>query len=189
MELAEFDIRSIPDNRTIIIYGKDGTGKTTTIERILKACNTTHVSFSKRDTFSEPLLESCIKDRQAGSMPSPNMMVVIDDVLCDIAWSWRPIRSIFLNGMCMRVGCIITMAYPIKLSPLITSNTDYLLIFNMATEGDLQQIYTLYALEDLFKTFDAFKQTKESTTCIVVALIHPHRAAYALKMHLPTINI
>lgn len=185
----DFDISTIIDNPTIVIYGKRATGKSALVEKILKACNMTYVLFEntyddRKDpypykdamvryaNYNEDVLDAFIRSH-VEKHASSNTTVVLDDVLFSKHHAnSMPIRRLFMNGRCMKMGCIISMQYPIKLCPVITSNTDYVFIFNLCS-AELKAVYAMYDISNAFEiSFEEFQRMKENSGCLVVDRKH-----------------
>lgn len=109
---------------------------------------------------------------ETGKHPSNNMFIVLDDMLHD-ASNWKKdktIKSIFFNGRHYNFLFILTMQYPLGITPELRSNIDYVFIFNEPSIKNRKKIYEDYAgclpsLDYFSNVLDACTQNHE---CMVI---------------------
>jgi len=159
------------DNPVIIVYGAETSD-------MMKNVNTPFVAFTKED-YSEILLEKCIANQKneaivaKGCKHSIGKLIILDDVFQDA----RSINSdtmlgLCVNGRCMHLGCIICLAKPLAIHPLIAYNTDYLLICPGFINDKLPEIYANHFLSEIFTSFHNFEKIVKQCahSCMVVVI-------------------
>lgn len=109
---------------------------------------------------------------ESGKAPENNMFIVLDDLLHD-AQQWKrekTIKNIFFNGRHYNLLFILTMQYPLGITPELRSNIDYVFIFNEPSVKNRKKIYEDYC--SIIPTFDHFCNILDSCTqnheCLVV---------------------
>jgi len=109
---------------------------------------------------------------ETGKHASNNLFIVLDDMLHD-AQNWKKektIKSIFFNGRHYNFLFILTMQYPLGITPELRSNIDYVFIFNEPSLKNRRKIYDDYC--GMIPTFDHFCNILDSCTqdyeCLVV---------------------
>ena len=107
-----------------------------------------------------------------GKMPSNNVFIVLDDMLHD-AQNWKKektIKNIFFNGRHYNFLFILTMQYPLGITPELRSNIDYVFIFNEPSVKNRRKIYDDYA--GMIPSFDHFCNILDACTqnheCLVI---------------------
>jgi len=107
-----------------------------------------------------------------GKLPSNNIFIVLDDMLHD-AQNWKKektIKSIFFNGRHYNILFILTMQYPLGITPELRSNIDYVFVFNEPSIKNRKKIYDDYA--GMISSFDFFCNILDSCTqnheCLVI---------------------
>jgi len=109
---------------------------------------------------------------ETGKLPSNNVFIVLDDMLHD-AQNWKKektIKSIFFNGRHFNFLFILTMQYPLGITPELRSNIDYVFIFNEPSVKNRKKIYDDYA--GMIPSFDHFCNILDACTqnheCLVI---------------------
>ena len=109
---------------------------------------------------------------ESGKAPENNMFIVLDDLLHD-AQQWKrekTIKNIFFNGRHYNLLFILTMQYPLGITPELRSNIDYVFIFNEPSVKNRKKIYEDYC--SIIPSFDHFCNILDSCTqnyeCLVV---------------------
>ena len=107
-----------------------------------------------------------------GKHPANNIFIVLDDMLHD-AQNWKKektIKSIFFNGRHYNILFILTMQYPLGITPDLRSNIDYVFVFNEPSIKNRKKIYDDYG--GMIPTFDYFCNILDSCTqnheCLVI---------------------
>jgi hypothetical protein len=114
-------------------------------------------------------------DKQArggGSNVDPRAFLILDDCLYD-AKSWineESTRFVFMNGRHIDLMTIITMQYPLGITPNLRTNVDFVFILRENILGNRRRIYENYA--GMFPTFEMFcsfmDQCTENYECLVI---------------------
>jgi hypothetical protein len=119
---------------------------------------------SKRNTDKQ--------SRGGNSMVDPRAFLILDDCLYD-AKSWineESTRFVFMNGRHIDLMTIITMQYPLGITPNLRTNVDFVFILRENILGNRRRIYENYA--GMFPTFEMFcsfmDQCTENYECLVI---------------------
>jgi len=101
----------------------------------------------------------------------PRSFLILDDCLFDPSWvKDTNIRSLFMNGRHYKMLFIITMQFPLGITPNLRTNIDYVFILRENIMSNRKRIYDHYA--GMFPTFDIFCQTLDACTenfeCLVI---------------------
>jgi len=109
---------------------------------------------------------------ETGKHPSNNLFIVLDDMLHD-AQNWKKektIKNIFFNGRHYNFLFILTMQYPLGITPELRSNIDYVFVFNEPSVKNRKKIYDDYA--GMIPSFDHFCNILDACTqnheCLVI---------------------
>lgn len=109
---------------------------------------------------------------ESGKHSSNNLFIVLDDMLHD-AQNWKKektIKSIFFNGRHYNFLFILTMQYPLGITPELRSNIDYVFIFNEPSLKNRRKIYDDYC--GMIPSFTHFCNILDACTqdheCLVV---------------------
>ena len=110
--------------------------------------------------------------RGGGSNVDPRAFLILDDCLYD-AKSWineESTRFVFMNGRHIDLMTIITMQYPLGITPNLRTNVDFVFILRENILGNRRRIYENYA--GMFPTFEMFcsfmDQCTENYECLVI---------------------
>jgi hypothetical protein len=101
----------------------------------------------------------------------PRLFFIMDDCLYDSSWTRdENIRCIFMNGRHFKIFFIITMQFPLGVTPNLRTNIDYVFILRENTINNRKRIYDNYA--GIFPNFDIFNQVMDQCTqnyeCLVI---------------------
>jgi hypothetical protein len=110
--------------------------------------------------------------RNGSSSIDPRAFLILDDCLYD-AKSWineESTRFVFMNGRHIDLMTIITMQYPLGITPNLRTNVDFVFILRENILGNRRRIYENYA--GMFPTFEMFCQFMDQCTenyeCLVI---------------------
>lgn len=97
--------------------------------------------------------------------------IVFDDLMFDTSWVKNiHVKKLFMNGRHHKLLYIVTMQYPLGISPPLRENTDYVFILRNPKISIRKKIYEHYA--GMFPTFDSFSQVMDACTedynCLVI---------------------
>jgi hypothetical protein len=112
------------------------------------------------------------KKRSGGnSHTDPRAFLILDD--CHFDGSWireESTRYIFMNGRHIDIMTIITMQYPLGITPNLRTNVDFIFILRENITANRRRIYENYA--GMFPTFEMFCQFMDQCTenfeCLVI---------------------
>lgn len=101
----------------------------------------------------------------------PRTFVIMDDCLYDNSWTNdKMMRLLFMNGRHWKVMLLITMQYPLGITPALRTNIDYVFILREPYIANRKRIYENYA--GMFPTFESFCQVMDQCTenyeCLVI---------------------
>ena len=96
--------------------------------------------------------------RGGSSSIDPRAFLILDDCLYDAkAWiNEESTRFVFMNGRHIDLMTIITMQYPLGITPNLRTNVDFVFILRENILGNRRRIYENYA--GMFPTFEMFCQ-------------------------------
>ncbi len=112
------------------------------------------------------------KGRNGGnSNIDPRAFLILDDCLYDSSWiKEESTRYMFMNGRHVDVMTIITMQYPLGITPNLRTNVDFIFILRETMIGNRKRIYENFA--GMFHSFEMFCQFMDQCTenfeCLVV---------------------
>ena len=111
------------------------------------------------------------KVRGGNSSVDPRAFLILDDCLYDNSWiNQESTRYIFMNGRHIDMMTIITMQYPLGISPNLRTNVDFIFILRENITRNRRIIYENYA--GMFPTYEMFSQFMDQCTedfnCLVI---------------------
>lgn len=111
------------------------------------------------------------KARGGSSSIDPRAFLILDDCLYDNTWiNQESTRYIFMNGRHIDMMTIITMQYPLGISPNLRTNVDFIFILRENITRNRRIIYENYA--GMFPTYEMFSQFMDQCTedynCLVI---------------------
>ena len=111
------------------------------------------------------------KARGGNSSIDPRAFLILDDCLYDNSWiNQESTRYIFMNGRHIDMMTIITMQYPLGISPNLRTNVDFIFILRENITRNRKIIYENYA--GMFPTYEMFAQFMDQCTedfnCLVI---------------------
>ena len=112
------------------------------------------------------------KSRGGNSGLDPRAFLILDDCLYDKTWiNEESTRYVFMNGRHIDMVTLITMQYPLGVSPNLRTNIDFVFILRENNISNRKRIYDNYA--GMFPTFEMFCQFMDQCTenyeCLVIA--------------------
>ena len=113
-------------------------------------------------------------DKSSGggnSNVDPRAFLILDDCLYDATWiREESTRYVFMNGRHIDLMTIITMQYPLGITPNLRTNVDFIFILRETMINNRKRIYDNYA--GMFPTFEMFCQFMDQCTenyeCLVI---------------------
>jgi hypothetical protein len=115
-----------------------------------------------------------LKQQRGNSTSSaidPRAFLILDDCLYDSSWiKEESTRYVFMNGRHVDLSTMITMQYPLGITPNLRTNVDFVFILRENILGNRRRIYENYA--GMFPTFEMFCQFMDQCTedfhCLVI---------------------
>jgi hypothetical protein len=109
--------------------------------------------------------------RGGSSSIDPRAFLILDDCLYDASWiREESTRYVFMNGRHVDLATMITMQYPLGITPNLRTNVDFVFILRENILGNRRRIYENYA--GMFPTFEMFcnfmDQCTENYECLVI---------------------
>lgn len=110
-------------------------------------------------------------NRGGSSNIDPRAFLILDDCLYDSSWiKEESTRYVFMNGRHVDLATMITMQYPLGITPNLRTNVDFVFILRENILGNRRRIYENYA--GMFPTFEMFcsfmDQCTENFECLVI---------------------
>lgn len=101
----------------------------------------------------------------------PRAFLILDDCLYDKSWiNEESTRYVFMNGRHIDMVTLITMQYPLGITPNLRTNIDFVFILRENNINNRRRIYENFA--GMFPTFEMFCQFMDQCTenyeCLVV---------------------
>jgi hypothetical protein len=120
----------------------------------------------------QKIIEKAKQRKLQGKKVDARAFIVMDDCLADKA-SWikdRPIRQLLFNGRHYEIMYILTMQFPLGISPELRGNFDYIFLLAEDFVSNQKRIHDHYA--GMFPSFESFKQVFAALTedfgCMVI---------------------
>lgn len=123
----------------------------------------------------QAIIEKEAEKKKEGKKIDPRCFIVMDDCLGQKG-SWvrdKPIQELLFNGRHYRVMYILTMQFPLGITPELRSNFDYIFLLADDTISNQKRIYDHYA--GMFPTFDSFRQVFVQLTADFGAMVIVNR--------------
>jgi len=110
-------------------------------------------------------------NRGGNSNIDPRAFLILDDCLYDASWiKEESTRYVFMNGRHVDLATMITMQYPLGITPNLRTNVDFVFILRENILGNRRRIYENYT--GMFPTFEMFcsfmDQCTENFECLVI---------------------
>jgi len=111
------------------------------------------------------------RNHTRSSSIDPRTFLILDDCLYDASWiREESTRYVFMNGRHIDLTTMITMQYPLGITPNLRTNVDFVFILRENILGNRKRIYENYA--GMFPTFEMFCQFMDQCTenyeCLVI---------------------
>ena len=198
LPIRQFKLAQMVKNPAIMMIAKRGSGKSWIVRAIMMHFNsipcgvvispTDRMSSFYNDFFPdtyihykyESRLITRILDRQSqmidkekqGKKLDPRAFIIMDDRLGDKK-SWvndAPVLELLFNGRHYQIMYILTMQYPLGITPELRSNFDYFFLLKEETVSNQKRIYDHYA--GMLPNFNSFVQVFTKLTldnnCMVI---------------------
>jgi Poxvirus A32 protein len=119
------------------------------------------------------------KERRGGKQLDSRAFIVMDDCLSKKG-TWmkdQPILELLYNGRHYDIMYILTMQYPLGITPELRGNFDYIFLLAEDFVSNLKRIYDHYA--GMFPDFNSFRQTFVQLTADFNCMVIVNRGARA----------
>lgn len=196
LKLRRFDMKSIADDKVVVLIGKRETGKSFLVKDLLyyhrdipigciisgtEGANQFYSSIFPSSLihgeFSGGIIKNYLNHQKQGVMDSKKTgkdirsFLILDDCLYDQSWTRNTdVRALFMNGRHYKTMFIITMQYALGIPPNLRTNIDYVFILRENFISNRKRIYEQYA--GMFPSFDVFCQVMDQCTedyhCLVI---------------------
>jgi len=201
IQFHEFTLEQMCDHASILLIAKRGSGKSVLILDILEALHTRFpvgLVIAPTDRMNKFYSNSCIPDSyvhynfkteiiqnvlkrqikmKEKKTKSPNVnsngFIVMDDCLSQKAdWARDPaIFELLYNGRHYDITYILSMQYPLGISPDLRQNFDYVFLLSDDIVENQKKLWKYYA--GCFPSFDSFRQVFTQLTtdfgCMVLS--------------------
>lgn len=123
------------------------------------------------------MLKKAADKKKEGKKIDPRALVVMDDCLAAKGlWAKDPlIYELLFNGRHSKITYILTMQFPLGISPELRGNFDYVFLLAEDVTSNLKRIYEHYA--GMFPDFNSFKQVFTQLTEDFGAMVIKNRGA------------
>jgi len=125
----------------------------------------------------DTMLEKEIEKQKNGKIIDSRAFILMDDCLASKG-SWgkdKPIMELLFNGRHFKLMYMLTMQFPLGISPELRGNFDYIFLLNEDFLSNQKRIYDHYA--GMFPTFDSFRQVFKDITSDYGAMVIVNRGA------------
>ena len=131
----------------------------------------TYIHYQYRSEIIEKLLyrqdlmiEKEKEKKKIGNNIDPRGFILMDDCLSSKG-SWmreQPIMELLFNGRHYRLMYMLTMQFPLGITPELRCNFDYIFLLKEDTYSNLKRLYDHYA--GIFPNFECFRQIFKEVT-------------------------
>jgi len=123
------------------------------------------------------ILKKAREKKLKGKFIDPRALVVMDDCLATKGtWAKDPhVMDLLFNGRHRQVTYILTMQYPLGITPELRTNFDYVFLLAEDITSNLKRIYDHYA--GMFPDFNLFRQVFRQLTEDFGAMVIKNRGA------------
>jgi hypothetical protein len=104
------------------------------------------------------MIDKQTQKAKEGKYIDPRGFILMDDCLSKKG-SWakdQPILELLFNGRHYRIMYMLTMQFPLGISPELRGNFDYIFLLKESIYSNLKRLYDHYA--GIFPTFESFRQ-------------------------------
>jgi hypothetical protein len=202
LPINEFKLDSMCENPSIVMIAKRGSGKSVVCKAILNHFRhipagliiaptdrmncfygnffpESYIHYDYRSDIIEKLLyrqDMMIEKKKKKNIDS-RAFIVMDDCLSKRG-SWmkdQPITELLFNGRHYEIMYILTMQYPLGITPELRGNFDYIFLLAEDFVSNLKRIYDHYA--GMFPDFNSFRQTFSQLTSDFGCMVITNRGA------------
>lgn len=120
----------------------------------------------------ELIMEKYKEKKKEGKRLDPRAIIIMDDCLASKG-TWmrdQPISELLFNGRHFYITYVLTMQYPLGITPELRCNFDYIFLLAEDSYGNIKRMHEHYA--GMFPTLDSFRQVfmqlTENFGCMVI---------------------
>ena len=120
----------------------------------------------------ETMMEKYKEKKKEGKRIDPRAIIIMDDCLASKG-TWmrdQPISELLFNGRHFYITYVLTMQYPLGITPELRCNFDYIFLLAEDSFGNIKRMHEHYA--GMFPTLDSFRQVfmqlTENFGCMVI---------------------
>ena len=193
LKLKKWEPESIPDDKTLLVIGKRGSGKSTFIADILHAkkdkigsavvISGTEESNGFYSRFIpgvfihheyDSSILSNIFDRQRAMIKQNNVqpvLLILDDCMYDKSFFKDPLfRNLMLNGRHYKLFTIISTQYALDVPPFARSNFDYCIVYRDPIKSNRERLYKQFfgIFPSMAEFNDVYDACSENFECLVL---------------------
>jgi hypothetical protein len=124
-------------------------------------------------TRQKKVKKKYMKEKNSGIKPTidPRTFLILDDLMYDDKWIRdKRVKECFFNGRHWNLMFMVTMQYPLGITPNLRTNIDYVFILRESNYENRQRLYKNYA--GMFSSFELFctvmDQCTENHECLVI---------------------
>ena len=123
------------------------------------------------------VLKKAREKKEKGKYIDPRALLVMDDCLASKGtWAKDPLVSeLLFNGRHRQITYILTMQFPLGITPELRGNFDYVFLLAEDTTSNLKRIYEHYA--GMFPDFNSFRQVFRQLTEDYGAMVIKNRGS------------
>lgn len=174
LSLNKFDLDNNltnPKRTNYLIIGARTTGKTTLIKDITRKLNS-KLNLSKIYLFANSYynnysdifervdlvqdqidpLKYIIQERKTNLSNNKPILIIFDDMYSFFNKNNNSLKELIVNGRHLNIYVIMSIQYPVKFSPEINVNFDWIFIHSLHNYSDIKKLYELYL--SIFPTFE-----------------------------------
>jgi hypothetical protein len=125
----------------------------------------------------DKMIEKQQEREKEGKIIDPRAFILMDDCLSKKG-SWmkdQPIMELLFNGRHYRLMYLLTMQFPLGITPELRCNFDYIFLLSEDFYSNLKRLYDHYA--GMFPTFDSFRQVFKELTADFGAMVIVNRGS------------
>jgi len=193
LKLKKWVPEQIPDDKTLLVIGKRGSGKSTFIADVLHAkkdrigsaviisgTEESNGFFSKfvpsvfiHNEYNSEILAK-IFERQKSMIKTGSaqpVLLVLDDCMYDKSFFKCPVfRALMLNGRHYKLFTIISTQYALDVPPFARSNFDYCIVYRDPIKSNRERLYKQFfgIFPSMAEFNDVYDACSENFECLVL---------------------
>lgn len=197
IKLKKFDMKKLKDDSVVVLLGKRRTGKSVLVKDILHSnkdipCGVIISPTEEASPFfvdfvphiflfpeyDKNIIGNVIKRQKKARKKfnrnpniDPRAFLIMDDCLANDDWKKdKIIREVFMNGRHYKLLFLLTMQYPLGITPMLRTNVDFVFILRDNLLSNRKRIFDHWA--GMFPNFKIFCKVMDQCTqnyeCLVI---------------------